>query len=103
MGDPTECSTDDGITLVATTGKKLQINPSWKNPTGKWRVGSKALFELYPGGLVSRMKEKRKVCTRKLGTCSTNFYKLLRQKQSVANTKTILKCQDIRTPNQGVH
>ena len=61
MGALTECSADDGVTLVATGGKQLQINPAWANPTGKWRVGSKPLFELYPGGLVRRMTDKRKV------------------------------------------
>ena len=38
----------------------LTVNPGWKNPTGKWHVGSKRVFELYPGGLVARMKEERK-------------------------------------------
>lgn len=63
MGALTECSADDGVTLVATCGKALQINPAWTNPTGKWRVGSKSLFELYPPPLVRRMTAKRKVCS----------------------------------------
>lgn len=41
-------------------GDMLTVNPGWKNPTGKWHVGSKRVFELYPGGLVARMKEERK-------------------------------------------
>ena len=61
MGALTDCSPDNGVTLVATGGKKLQVNPAWKNPTGKWRVGSKSLFELYPHVLVKRMTDKRKV------------------------------------------
>lgn len=78
MGPLTECSADDGVTLVATTGKQLQINPAWKNPTGKWRVGSKSLFELYPAGLVKRMTEKRKVrslvCVCGVSTCEFTIH-----------------------------
>lgn len=51
----------DGVTLQALHGVSLAINPEWKNPSGTWRVGSKPVFELYPGGCKARMAYKRKV------------------------------------------
>ena len=36
------------------SGRKLRANPEWANPTGKWRVGSKRLFELIPRALQVR-------------------------------------------------
>lgn len=51
----------DGVTLQGLHGTTLEINPAWKNPTGKWRVGAKPVFELYPGGCKSRMTQRRKV------------------------------------------
>ncbi|KAK9786061.1 hypothetical protein WJX73_002387 [Symbiochloris irregularis] len=42
-------------------GNKLKLNPGWVNPSGKWYVGAKNAFELFPGGLKKRMtKERRK-------------------------------------------
>ncbi len=38
-------------------GDMLKVNPAWKNPSGKWHVGFKRVFELYPAGLVARMKD----------------------------------------------
>lgn len=47
--------------IEGIAGRKLRLSPDWKNPTGKWRVGSKPAFDLYPDGLVDRLrKEKRK-------------------------------------------
>ena len=46
MGEPMEPSKDDGVTLATPTGAQVQINPIWENPSGKWRVGSKPLYEL---------------------------------------------------------
>eukprot|EP00892_Ulva_mutabilis_P003276 jgi/Ulvmu1/131/UM001_0135.1 len=50
----------DGVTLQGLHGTALAINPDWKNPSGKWRVGAKPVFELYPGGCKSRMTQRRK-------------------------------------------
>ena len=47
-------------TLTGVTGKTLKLNPSWTNPTGKFRLGCKRAFELYPRGLKDRVKEQRK-------------------------------------------
>lgn len=41
-------------------GRRLRLNAAWRNPSGKWRVGSKAAYELYPQGLVDRLRRERK-------------------------------------------
>ena len=41
------------------TGRVLKIPDEWKNPTGEWHVGSKALFELVPTVVRTRLE----VCT----------------------------------------
>jgi tripeptidyl-peptidase II len=41
-------------------GNKMQLNPSWVNPTGQWHVGAKAAYDLFPAGLKKRTKEERK-------------------------------------------
>ena len=40
--------------------KRMRVNPQWKNPSGKWRVGAKPAFELFPAGLTKRIKEERR-------------------------------------------
>ena len=55
-----EKGTDGGLKLVGMTGRTLQLNPSWTNPTGKYRLGYKRAIELYPRGLKERVKEQRK-------------------------------------------
>jgi tripeptidyl-peptidase II len=47
--------------LQGLHGMKLLVNSSWSNPTGKWRVGAKPLFELYPSKCKTFVREKRKV------------------------------------------
>jgi tripeptidyl-peptidase-2 len=50
----------DGV-LQGLTGRKLQISEAWKNPSGKYHLGLKFAFELYPGSrLSSRITAKRK-------------------------------------------
>lgn len=50
---------EDG-TLEGLTGRKLRLNPAWVNPTGKWHVGVKRAYELYPNLLKQRVKSERK-------------------------------------------
>jgi tripeptidyl-peptidase-2 len=45
-----------GVTIVGLSGKHLQLNPAWTNPSGDWRVGIKAGFEIFPGPLKTRLK-----------------------------------------------
>ena len=47
-------------TLTGLTGRTLKPGGDWKNPSGKWRIGIKAAYELFPGDLVSRLKSERK-------------------------------------------
>ena len=47
-------------TLTGLTGRTLKLGGDWQNPGGKWRVGIKAAYELFPGSLVSRLKRERK-------------------------------------------
>ena len=49
------------ITLPGLSGRTLLVSPDWANPSGKWKVGFKRAYELFPGNLVSRRKRERKV------------------------------------------
>ena len=41
--------------------KTLKLNPTWVNPTGRYRYASKKAFEgLYPGRVVKELKSERK-------------------------------------------
>jgi tripeptidyl-peptidase II len=51
---------DEEGCIVGLYGRRMKLNPAWTNPSGDWRVGAKASFELFPGGLRSRIKEERK-------------------------------------------
>lgn len=46
----------DGV-IEGVAGRKLRISSAWKNPTGKWRVGSKPAYDFYPQGLVDRLRK----------------------------------------------
>ena len=48
---------EDGM-LAGLTGRTLVIPGSWNNPDGKWHIGLKSAWELYPGPLVDRMAEE---------------------------------------------
>ena len=45
-------------TLHGHTGRTLKLGADWENPSGEYRVGSKAGFEIFPRGLVTRLKEE---------------------------------------------
>ena len=46
--------------FTGLTGRKIQWNPEWPNPSGTCHIGMKAGFELFPGELVTRLKRERK-------------------------------------------
>ena len=46
--------------LIGLTGRKLKLGSDWENKNGKWRLGIKAAYELFPSALVSRLKSERK-------------------------------------------
>ena len=50
----------DGKLKSISGDKLLKVNPIWKNPTGKYRLGVKRAFEFFPKELVSRLRETRK-------------------------------------------
>lgn len=56
----TKVKADDQGVISSVSGRKLKINPSWNNPSGEWRVGSKHLYSFLPQSLVSRLKEEKK-------------------------------------------
>lgn len=45
-------------TITGLTGRKLKIPKSWSNPTGKWHVGFKQGYELYPASVANRIKKE---------------------------------------------
>ena len=57
---PTE---ENGVQVIqGLGGRKLIIDPSWKNPSNEYRVGLKRAYELFPTELVRRLKS---VCEEK--------------------------------------
>jgi tripeptidyl-peptidase-2 len=42
------------------TGKKLKIGKDWKNPTNKYHIGMKRVYELFPKELASRLEKDAK-------------------------------------------
>lgn len=45
--------------ITGLSGRTLKLSDTWTNPTGKFRVGLKAAFDIFPGPLVSRLKATR--------------------------------------------
>ena len=56
-----EVTTDaEGVkTVTGLTGRTLTIPTGWSNPSGVWRCGVKAAWDLYPRGVRERMVAER--------------------------------------------
>ena len=49
------------LQLVSPTTKRtLLVDPSWPNPSGVWKVGTKRAYDLWPTSLVERRTRERK-------------------------------------------
>jgi tripeptidyl-peptidase-2 len=46
--------------LQGLTGRSLKLSADWANPSGKFHLGLKSAYSLFPGPLVSRMKRERR-------------------------------------------
>ncbi|XP_033760966.1 tripeptidyl-peptidase 2-like [Pecten maximus] len=46
--------------ITGVTGRKLKIPSSWTNPSGKYHIGAKNLFDLYPKRLQDRVVKERR-------------------------------------------
>ena len=59
-GDRVSTLDSGAVRLVGDRGRILLTNATWKNPDGKWRYASKALFDIVPERLRKRIKAERK-------------------------------------------
>jgi tripeptidyl-peptidase-2 len=57
--DTTTVREAKGGVLKGASGRLLKLGKH-TNPTGTWHVGVKPAFEMFPGGLVARLKVKRR-------------------------------------------
>ena len=49
-------STVENRKIQGLSGRTLIIPDDWVNPTGEWHVGIKAIFELFPNSVISRIE-----------------------------------------------
>lgn len=60
-GDVAEAEGGAALALTSPhTGRRLLLSPSWPNPTGAWKVGTKRAYDLWPKELVERRTKERR-------------------------------------------
>ncbi|KAJ1722431.1 hypothetical protein LPJ53_003157 [Coemansia erecta] len=59
LGPPQKCSDEKPLELTGVSGRILRLNPSWTNPSGEWRIGSKWFYDIAPGDVKSRVRTER--------------------------------------------
>ncbi|PIA13222.1 subtilisin-like protein, partial [Coemansia reversa NRRL 1564] len=64
LGKPQKCS-GDTLELRAGSGRMLRLNPSWTNPSGEWRLGTRRLYEVAPPVAKMNILEEREAQFRK--------------------------------------
>jgi tripeptidyl-peptidase-2 len=56
------------LCITGLSGRALTLNPAWENPTGEWRLGLKAAFDVFPKPLRDRVAGRlRKAANTALG------------------------------------
>ncbi|ORZ14024.1 hypothetical protein BCR42DRAFT_417878 [Absidia repens] len=51
----------ENVSVIEGLSKRtLIVDPSWKNPSGDYRIGLKRAYELFPSELVARLKSERR-------------------------------------------
>jgi tripeptidyl-peptidase-2 len=55
-----DADADAVATLAGRSGRTLQLNPAWANPSGQWFLGCKLAYDLYPKSLKKRVRAARK-------------------------------------------
>ena len=55
----TKAAINDDGTITGLTGRTLRPDTSWTNPTGEFRLGVKAAFDLFPGEPMPRIRAER--------------------------------------------
>lgn len=47
-------------TLEGLTGRTLELDPNWNNPSGEYHLGMKAAYHFFPSELIPRLKRARR-------------------------------------------
>jgi tripeptidyl-peptidase-2 len=48
------------LALKGLSGRQLLLNKQWPNPSGKYRLGIKSGYELFPASLITRLAAEAK-------------------------------------------
>lgn len=64
--------------ITGATGRKLKVDPTWKNPSGFYHIGWKRAFDLYSRLLIRRIKAER---SEKFEKAHQNFLSLINSQE----------------------